>query len=268
MVWKNLLVGGKNMQNNFSIHIVAAPEKGWILRRLAESYSKYLNNCTLSLNPNPQADINFYINYYLFQGKTSSCDIGFFTHKEKDDFLSQRFNEIVSEVDWCVSMCQKTSKFLPQEKTTTITMAPDYKFLKQKREIILGVVGREYESGRKRTHWINEIKKIPGIKIKFTDQKIPWILMPHFYKKIDYLLVLSDNEGGPIPVLEALSMGVPIISSDVGFVKEYTTIIYKNKEDLKDKLRRLVIPKNIWEISSSQLIEAFQLALNKKNHEK
>lgn len=255
---------------NFSIHIVAASEKGWILRRLAKSYSKYLDNCTLGLSPDPKADLNFYLNYYLFQHKSGSCDVGFFTHREKGEILSRRFDEIANEVDWCVAMCQKTAAFLPKEKTTIISMGPDEQFLKQKKEIILGVVGREYESGRKRTNWINEIAQIPGIKIKFTNQKIPWTLMPHFYKKIDYLLVLSDNEGGPMPVLEALSMGVSIISSDVGFVKEYTTIIYKNKEDLKDKLRRLVIPKNIWEISSKQLMNAFQLALTKKNdnHEK
>jgi glycosyltransferase involved in cell wall biosynthesis len=37
---------------------------------------------------------------------------------------------------------------------------------------------------------------------------------------MDVLLVTARNEGGPQPVLEALACGVPVISTDVGFVPE------------------------------------------------
>ncbi|WP_080873937.1 glycosyltransferase family 4 protein [Oceanobacillus timonensis] len=43
--------------------------------------------------------------------------------------------------------------------------------------------------------------------------------MPHFYKALDLLLITSSNEGGPAPALEALASGVPVLSTNVGYVK-------------------------------------------------
>ncbi len=44
--------------------------------------------------------------------------------------------------------------------------------------------------------------------------------VPGVMAALDVLLVTSRNEGGPQPVLEALACGVPVISTDVGFVPE------------------------------------------------
>lgn len=43
---------------------------------------------------------------------------------------------------------------------------------------------------------------------------------PNIYSKLDYMLIPSICEGGPMAVLEAMYCGIPIISSDVGWVKE------------------------------------------------
>lgn len=43
--------------------------------------------------------------------------------------------------------------------------------------------------------------------------------MPEFYNKLDLLLVTSANEGAPNPALEAYSCGVPVLSTNVGFIK-------------------------------------------------
>lgn len=42
---------------------------------------------------------------------------------------------------------------------------------------------------------------------------------------LDVLLVCARNEGGPQPVLEALACGVPVISTDVGFVPDFQKIL-------------------------------------------
>ena len=42
-----------------------------------------------------------------------------------------------------------------------------------------------------------------------------------FYNVIDYLLIPSLWEGGPMAFLEALATGTPVIASDVGFVTDY-----------------------------------------------
>ncbi|MCQ6559715.1 glycosyltransferase family 4 protein [Paenibacillus mendelii] len=43
--------------------------------------------------------------------------------------------------------------------------------------------------------------------------------MPAFYNKLDLLLVTSANEGAPNPALEAYSCGIPVLSTNVGYIK-------------------------------------------------
>jgi len=42
-----------------------------------------------------------------------------------------------------------------------------------------------------------------------------------FYREIDYLIIPSLWEGGPMALLEAMACGVPIIAADVGWVPEF-----------------------------------------------
>ena len=42
-----------------------------------------------------------------------------------------------------------------------------------------------------------------------------------FYEAIDYLLIPSLYEGGPMALQEALACGVPVIAADVGFVPDF-----------------------------------------------
>lgn len=47
-----------------------------------------------------------------------------------------------------------------------------------------------------------------------------------FYRQIDYLVVTSRDEGGPMVVPEAIAHGVPVIAPDVGWCWEYPVIRY------------------------------------------
>ncbi|QQK79599.1 glycosyltransferase [Salicibibacter cibi] len=44
--------------------------------------------------------------------------------------------------------------------------------------------------------------------------------MPAFYQQLDLLIITSSNEGGPAPALEAYSSAVPVLATNVGYVKE------------------------------------------------
>jgi glycosyltransferase involved in cell wall biosynthesis len=246
------------------INIVTV-EESWALRNIAENYARALN-AQISLEADMSADINFYIHYRLFKKKTN-IDIGYFTHRENFDLVKQQdFDRISKDVDWCISMCDKTTKFLPKYKTTTLLPSPDLQFFKRSK-LILGVVGREYQSGRKRIEWIDKIKKIPDVEVKFTNNKYKWEDMPKFYESIDYLLILSDNEGGPLPLYEALAMKKPIITSDVGSTSNFTNIQYEDLDDLIQKIQKLIIPLNTWEISANKLMKIFEkLYSNKIRH--
>lgn len=267
------------------VNIVTEKNPGWVLRWISESYSKYIPKSTVSTKVDKRADINFYVNYDLFIEKTNTIDVGYFTHKERiypkvayegysakeKEFMianakkrAKHFDEVAKKVDWCISMNHDLVKELPKNKTSTLLIPPDPRFMKG--DIVIGWVGRPQKTGRKNTKWIDEINRIDGISLKVTIPPLSFKKMPDFYRSIDYLLIYSQNEGGPLPLVEALAMGVPVISNNVGFVSEYTTLRYDNFNQLKDLLRGLVIKKDAWKESSNELIKIFKnLIASKKS---
>ncbi len=89
----------------------------------------------------------------------------------------------------------------------------------------------------------------PGIEWHFTGEGWPGqsIMysaeeMPNFYNNIDYLLIPSSYEGGPMSLLEALACGREVIAPPIGFVSQYPHIEYKtgDSEDLRLVLKELV----------------------------
>ncbi|MBQ9280032.1 MAG: glycosyltransferase [Clostridia bacterium] len=64
-----------------------------------------------------------------------------------------------------------------------------------------------------------------GYKMKehYADRNIQWRTseeMPEYYSQIDLCLCTSIHEGTPLPILESMACGVPIVSTDVGIVRE------------------------------------------------
>ena len=85
--------------------------------------------------------------------------------------------------------------------------------------------------------------------------------MKDFYNSIDIYVCASETEGGPNPILETLCCGVPIISTDVGYVpdvlgEKQSKFILKerSKEALKEKIKELANNKEkLKELSSENL---------------
>ena len=70
--------------------------------------------------------------------------------------------------------------------------------------------------------------------------------MPNYYKELELYVCASKTEGTPLPVLEAMACGVPIVSTDVGIVKEALgneqsnyILSERSKEKLKNKKKDL-----------------------------
>ena len=79
------------------------------------------------------------------------------------------------------------------------------------------------------------------------------------YSTIDIYVCVSLIEGTPRPALEALSCGVPIISTDVGVVKELLgtkqkQFILKERsvKELKQKIRKLYQERELFEELSEE----------------
>ena len=65
--------------------------------------------------------------------------------------------------------------------------------------------------------------------------------MMDFYHTFDVLLSTAYEEGGPMPIVEAMKSGVKILTPDYGFTHDLLTDIdkYKNVEELESKLIKM-----------------------------
>ena len=93
------------------------------------------------------------------------------------------------------------------------------------------------------------------IKEFYADRNEKWRTsdeMPEYYSNIDICICTSIMEGTPLPLLEAMSCGVPVITTDVGVVpealgpKEFEYILGDreygaNDEEIKNKLKEKII---------------------------
>jgi glycosyltransferase involved in cell wall biosynthesis len=229
------------------IHIKIA-DRGWILEKCASEIVSRANNVSYGIEPDSSADLQYYINYSARSRRVSSTEIAFFTHSEVDPTARRRYFDAAAEVEHCVCMSARYAQELieqgiPADKVTTIAPGVDLEEFQPK--VRIGVVGRTYHTGRKGEALVAEVMDIPQIEWRFTGSGWPGQSvhvadggMAAFYNDLDYVLVPSLYEGGPMSVLEGLACGVPIISSDVGWVSDYPHIRFENGD--ADSLRRVL----------------------------
>lgn len=230
-------------------HIVIA-DRGWILEKLAKEIADRSKFVTFDTNPDPSADLQYYVNYSCRRRRVSLVELAFFTHSEQDEAARKRFFDIAQDVEHSVCMSKRYEDELTDagvENITTITPGVDLDRFQPK--IRVGVIGRTYHTGRKGEALVADLMELPGIEWRFTGHGwpgestfVPDDGMPDFYTDLDYVLVPALYEGGPMSVLEGLACGVPIISSDVGWVNEYPHISFENgdSQSLRNVLSELV----------------------------
>lgn len=234
-----------------SVHIKIA-DRGWILEKCAQEIARRCGNVTHGTDADPSADLQYYINYSARSRRVSPTEVAFFTHSEMDESARRRYFEAAAEVDHCVCMSERYARELvdagiPAQKVTTIAPGVDLDEFQPK--VRIGVVGRTYHTGRKGEALVAQVMDVPGIEWCFTGSGWPGPTvqvhsgqMADFYNSLDYVLVPSLYEGGPMSVLEGLACGVPVISSDVGWAREYPHIPFDNgdADSLREVLERLV----------------------------
>jgi glycosyltransferase involved in cell wall biosynthesis len=227
--------------------------QSWALRPWAIAWAVFLEKegFTTSINTkgDGSSDVNVYVDYTFFRKKTG-CDIAIYTHREKDEeFWSYEcFESSKKKVDWCFAQNSYTKELLPPEKTSMISVPLRAGF---RRPLRIGFVGREYETGRKRVDMIHKLRDrlkqsgTDGFEFLFSGQDRDVSGMIEFYEDVDYILITSEAEGGPLCFAEALSMGVPVIAPEgVGWSGNYTCITFSDYDDLVDVMRGLRYPSN------------------------
>lgn len=104
------------------------------------------------------------------------------------------------------------------------------------------------------------------IELNLADRNIKMIPqeeMPNFYNSINLYVCASKTEGTPLTVLEAMAMGIPVISTDVGIVSEILgekgkkyMLQERTKDSLKNKIKELIKNKQDFkELSNENLIK-------------
>lgn len=230
---------------------IITEEPGWILHRKAAELQQHLGHVKIN-EEWPEADIHYFINYgMMLERPTNGIAVANFTHYDPDH-LGERFIEVAHNVDHCIAVSQATADQLRtlgihEDKITVILVGADTRF---KPKLTLGVVGRTYSGGRKGEDLVRTLAEDPDViaRTRLVAANPGWDLpvwdfedLADFYRSIDYLLVPSRLEGGPVPFMEALACGTLAIAPPVGVVSQFPHVGYPagDYQALRDTVLRL-----------------------------
>lgn len=240
-------------------------ETSWILGRCARELHERLG---WSINSTKPHDIDYHLPYWREfdpeSPKTAPTRVGFFTHGFR------RAEGLRNDFDAAVCMNERMEYRLRGMPVQIIKPGVNV----PSKAPTFGVVGRTYRDGRKGEEMVARavaagydfLSLGPG----------PWPCESAgadpernaslgFWHKIDYLVVTANDEGGPMPALEAIAHRVPVIAPDVGFCWEIPVIRYEagNWKSLEVVLHRLtVLP--TWEDWARRHQMFFELILETK----
>jgi glycosyltransferase involved in cell wall biosynthesis len=231
-----------------SVNIVAIKD-GWILEKIARHLDDRLPYVVFTEKPNKKSKVTYFINYaQATDSRVSEIEIAYFTHIEESvGALVDKWWKVAADIDIAVSQSKLyANKIIKKSRTPSIVIPPGVDLDKFKPSPVkIGVVGKTKYTGRKGEDLIKKVMDIPGIEWRFTGAGWPGESqyykeeeIPGFYAQLDYVLIASKIEGGPMCAIEALASGVPIISTDVGWVPELPHIKF-NYNDEK-QLRRIL----------------------------
>ncbi len=217
---------------------IVTENPGWIMHRKAEEIQKHLGGRNVVINQDwEDAEIHYYINYGYFHNKPRrGLTLANFTHFDPDH-LAEKFVEVAQAVDHCVAVSQATADVLRQfgvadDRITTILVGADVHF---RPKLTLGVAGRVYPGGRKGEDIVRALLDDSeiGATIRIVAASEGWGAPvwqfddpADFYRAIDFLLVPSRLEGGPVPFMEALACGAMSVAPAIGVIPQFPHVPY------------------------------------------
>jgi hypothetical protein len=219
------------------VNIVAIKDN-WILHEIAQKLEAGLPYVRWTEKPLGNVRLTYFINYVQAPTKrVSEIECALFTHiEERSAELVQKWNTVAETTDVAVCMSEMYARKFKRTKARAIVIPPGVDINKfTQRPVKIGVIGSVKTSGRKGEDLIKSVMDIPGIEWRFTGgsgwpgeaKYLESEELPRFYADLDFVLIASYYEGGPMSAIEALASGVPIISTEVGWVPELPHISFK-----------------------------------------
>ncbi len=224
--------------------VVGTTDLQWIGGRLARELVARLPRFGIEATLNDErADFDYHQIVYGEPERRPA--IGMFTH---GDFRPHRF---ASAYDGHLSMNTAVRDFLIEggaPHPAVIELAVSEMF-RRERPLVFGVAGRTYSDGRKGEHLVakmvesgyNVIAWGSGWPCKIISANLDDLRL--FYRSIDYYVDTSSDEGGCVPALEAMALGIPVISHTVGVTRPVISYERHNWESLEQVLRKLTVPR-------------------------
>jgi glycosyltransferase involved in cell wall biosynthesis len=245
------------------VHIIC---QRWKQDRVLSRFTRYLVDrwgWTAGRRPDHKADLNYwlaYLEWEHFQGFERTPTVAFMTHKE--DRISepekyQLYYDAAREADLRVCMNEASRQELESLYGLALRFPLPLELghfpLKSRSagdRPVVGFSGKAYRSGRTGADLAERLVEDFRDRCKFTasGKKWPcptrwysWNDMPRFFQSLDIYVSTALVEGGPMPTLEALATGVPVVvGAGVGIHDELpaTKGIYKYAKGDYEDLRR------------------------------
>lgn len=254
----------KNIRSvKMDINIVWNTSKSGVITRLAIALQKE-TGWSLSSRPRDTADLNYFM-LYIMIGQTpydKTKTAAWFSHFELNRPNKQEwFNTAAARVDLRLTSARLYVPMLEVFGETALVEYPpiDPQFIDKP---VIGVSGYVHPGGRKGERllkWLLDsgdfddcvfVASGKGWPIDYV-REYTWGEMPDFYRHIDVFLCTSSVEGIPMPPLEALAMGKPVvIPKGVGLLDDlyhlFDDAIYyydlDNKHSLHNALKKALSP--------------------------
>ena len=237
----------------YSIDVVPV-DRGWILETIAREIARAAAatpdryHVRVTAHPRGDADLTFFLPESAWRDDVrDSIRVTYFAHKEDHPGAAALFEEVARKSDVCITSSEKYAEQLRTDgarEVFTIPLGVDSEAFVPK--VRIGVVGRTYHTGRKGESLLSRSLDLPFVEFVFTGEGWPSPAryygerdLVELYQSLNYLLIPSLIEGGPVPMLEALASGCPVIApTDIGMVSAFPHIPFR-RGDAED-LRRVV----------------------------
>lgn len=243
-----------------NIHIVCSRlDADRVLPRLARSLAEG-TSWSIAEIPSDTAKLNYFFPYLELQKKqwTKTKSAAWFTHKDTNaQAKANLWDDVAARVDLRTLTAGVYRQDLEQHGSVSM-MRPIVerdRFVpkKKKRGRVVGVSGWLYNDNRKGEDLIARLAKsniscqwkASGRGWPVRTKSYTWKDMPGFYQSLDLFVCASRTEGVPMPPLEVLSCGIPVvIPRNVGMLDDLPDIsgIHRfdsgNYKDLEQALRK------------------------------
>lgn len=218
--------------------VVCKEGEGWGLYRIAEGWAAAFG-CKVTRLPDRKAHANIWVGYsnyghYAHHHKPTKFDAALFTHKPGGKSGWDRASRYAH---LCICQSQRYAKFLPRRKT--IVLHPGFHkqyWMGRKMRFLVMMATHKHGTGkpiaRKRLDWYDQLRAVGNSEWWVTAGRYPFEQLPSLVDWCDYLVVLSDTEGGPLVLHEAMARHKPVIAPDVGYCWQWPVLRYTGFAEL------------------------------------